>query len=325
MVHRVTVSTFARLHLGFFDLSGQSHRRFGSMGVAIQAFQTKLSVENKTEATHSENKDAWMQGLFQHQLALYSAPSQDSKPIQASLDLSTQIPRHAGLGSGTQMALAIGCAMDTLLGKDFDAKQTALYHRRGGRSGIGIYTFGQGGLVLDGGHVRDSQTASVPPLIGRYAFPEAWQFILIEDSGHIGIHGDTEKQAFKTLKPQSIENTQRLNQQLMMETLPALIEADFSMFSQGLGALQAYNAQYFAKVQGGMFASQDVAAALNFLSSLGYVGLGQSSWGPTGFVLLPCLEEASACLKQLEQTFSATPLRFTITSASNQGASVKKR
>lgn len=316
MIQRVTVSTFARLHLGFFDLSGQSHRRFGSMGVAIQAFQTKLSVQAELQAIGTNNQDAWVTNLFQRQLERYS------EQMPCSLHLEKQIPRHAGLGSGTQMALAIGCAVDTLQGKDFDAKQTALHHGRGSRSGIGIYTFDQGGLVLDGGHLRNSQKANVPPLIGRYAFPDAWRFILIEDPAYIGIHGDTEKQAFKTLKPQTTALTQRLNQQLLMETLPALLEEDFLIFSRGLGALQHYNADYFADAQGGLYASGQVANAIHYLTSLGYVGLGQSSWGPTGFVLLSTPEQAHACMEQLQQKFCATGLRFLITRASNKGASV---
>jgi beta-ribofuranosylaminobenzene 5'-phosphate synthase len=317
MINRVTVSTSARLHLGFFDLSSQTNRRFGSMGVAIQAYRTSLSLSKSSSASdnHRVDQDKWASAIFQRHLAQYSHPS----PMQ--LDIQSSIPRHSGLGSGTQMALAMGCAVDHLLETPFDAKKVALHHQRGGRSGIGIYTFEQGGLIVDGGHASNS--AGVPPKLGRYVFPEDWPFILIEDTSHVGIHGDQEKQAFKTLKPQSLAATHQLSHRILMETLPALIERNYAVFASGLGALQQYNASYFSEAQGGMFASEYVSKVLAYLNDLGYQGLGQSSWGPTGFVLLPSLVEAETCLKALERTFAETPLRFTLTHACNQGADIQ--
>ncbi len=317
MINRVTVSTFARLHLGFFDLSGQTNRRFGSMGVAIQAYRTSLtvSISSLASADNGFNDDKWVSTIFQRHLAQYSHPT----PMQ--LKIQSSIPRHSGLGSGTQMALAMGCAVDHLLGTPFDAKKVALHHQRGGRSGIGIYTFEQGGLIVDGGHAPNS--AGVPPMLGRYAFPEDWFFILIEDTSHVGIHGNQEKQAFKTLKPQSVGASHQLSHRILMETLPALIERNYAVFASGLGALQEYNATYFSEAQGGMYASEHVAKVLAYLSGLGYEGLGQSSWGPTGFVLLSILEEAQTCLNELERIFAHTPLRFTLTHASNQGADIQ--
>ena len=50
---------------------------------------------------------------------------------------------------------------------------------------------------------------------------------------------------------------------------------------------------YFAPLQGGApFASPDVAAALQLLESEGALGIGQSSWGPTGFAFVPTREQA---------------------------------
>jgi predicted sugar kinase len=49
---------------------------------------------------------------------------------------------------------------------------------RGARSGIGIATFEQGGLVVDGG--RGKQTLT-PPVISRMTVPDDWRFILVFD------------------------------------------------------------------------------------------------------------------------------------------------
>src|SRR5262245_1951841 len=41
---RVTVTAPARLHLGFLDLNGGTGRAFGSIGLAISGFKTRVSV-----------------------------------------------------------------------------------------------------------------------------------------------------------------------------------------------------------------------------------------------------------------------------------------
>ena len=89
------------------------------------------------------------------------------------------VPAHAGLGSGTQLALAVASGLRTLhrLPEDIHGDMAAL--QRGARSGIGIGAFGGGGLVVDGG--RGAQT-KVPPIVARSFFPEHWRVIVLLDT-----------------------------------------------------------------------------------------------------------------------------------------------
>src|SRR5215471_20586653 len=50
-VERVTVSVPARLHLGFVDLNGDLGRRFGSVGIAIDAPYTRVRIGRSERAT----------------------------------------------------------------------------------------------------------------------------------------------------------------------------------------------------------------------------------------------------------------------------------
>ncbi|SDK09092.1 beta-ribofuranosylaminobenzene 5'-phosphate synthase [Methylophilus rhizosphaerae] len=305
----VSVKTYGRLHLGFFDLSGQAQRQFGSLGVAIDAYQTALTVSAKLQPSEV---DPWAAAIMQRHLQSLGVDN------QLALNIQTAIPRHGGLGSGTQMALAIGTAVNALLDKPVNAAQIAAIHRRGARSGIGIATFDHGGLVMDGG--RGPETV-VPPLLARHAFPEEWHFLLIEDRSLDGLHGSGEKQAFKQLTPQSAAATHKIQHQLLMQGLPALVEQDFNGFSAFIGALQTYNAEYFSPAQGGIYASQAVARVLEILQHQGYCGLGQTSWGPTGFVLLP--SKAAALQKQMELSQMNHPsLSFVVAAAINQPAHI---
>lgn len=307
----VSVTTYGRLHLGFFNLSQQTQRQFGSVGVAIDAFQTSLSI---SAGTQQSAFDPWAAAILQRHLLASQA--------QMALNVSIQqaIPRHGGLGSGTQMALALGTAVNYLLDQPTSASDIAAIHQRGARSGIGIATFEHGGLVVDGG--RGVRTV-VPPMLARHAFPSDWHFLLIIDNSRSGLHGQGEKNAFKQLAPQSLAATQSIQQQLLSHGLPALIEQDFTAFSQFMGDLQTYNADYFAPAQGGPYASKAVAGILQALKQQGYTGVGQTSWGPTGFVLCPSRAEAVAIQTQLLKTHASQPtLGFLVTAAVNQPAQI---
>ncbi|HSI45639.1 MAG TPA: beta-ribofuranosylaminobenzene 5'-phosphate synthase family protein [Methylophilus sp.] len=308
----VSVATYGRLHLGFFNLSGEAGRRFGSVGVAIDAYQTALKLSAQPQQTAI---DPWASGILQRHLK--------SLTVDTPLDLYIQqaIPRHSGLGSGTQMALAIGAGVNTLLDHPVYSDQIAAAHQRGSRSGIGIATFDYGGLVVDGGR---GPNTSVPPLLARHAFPEAWHFLLIVDQSTDGLHGSGEKNAFKQLPPLGSAATYDIQHKLLMQGLPALIEQDFQAFSEFVGALQSYNADYFAPAQNGRYASQSVARILDAFFQQGYLGIGQTSWGPTGFVLFPSKAEAMQQQAALLQQYATdTHLSFIVTAAVNDSARIE--
>lgn len=308
----VSVTTYGRLHLGFFNLSQQGPRQFGSVGVAIDAFQTTLTIG---VGPQQSPLDPWVSRIVQQHLAACGVA------VELNVTIKQAVPRHGGLGSGTQMALAVGAAVNTLLGLPVNAAKIAVMHQRGARSGIGIATFEHGGCVVDGGRGPDT---AVPPLIAHHAFPSDWHFLLIVDSSRAGLHGQGEKTAFKQLEPQSLAATQAIQQQLLSQGLPALIEQDFAQFSRFLGDLQAYNADYFAPAQGGAYASARVATVLQSVKKQGYTGIGQTSWGPTGFVLLPSRAEAIAMQMQLLHAYANdASLGFIVTAAMNQSANIE--
>ncbi len=114
------------------------------------------------------------------------------------VEVRQAMPSHAGLGSGTQLALAVATAVRRLHGCPDDPREDAALLGRGARSGIGIGLFDQGGLVIDGGKGR---VAGPPPLLVRYAVPEAWRVLLVLDRDREGLSGSRERAAFASLRP----------------------------------------------------------------------------------------------------------------------------
>lgn len=309
----VVVNAFARLHMGFLDLNGAQGRRFGSLGVGLDAPDTLIELavgDNVFDVAETDNIKQSKLSILQH------------ANVQSAISIKVhrEIPRHFGLGSGTQMALAIGMGISRLLNLNLALTDIARITKRGMRSGIGIGTFAKGGLVLDGG--RGTNTI-VPPILTQFPFPEQWRILLIFDHHFVGVHGNEEIQAFARLKDVDLAQTQALNHQMLMRGLPAVQEGDLQVFGEVVARLQAYTGDYFAPAQGGgRYASKSVAEVLGYLTHCGVKCVGQSSWGPTGFAIFQSEVVATQYLAQLQSTFKQPELSWLLCKASNVGATV---
>jgi beta-ribofuranosylaminobenzene 5'-phosphate synthase len=189
------------------------------------------------------------------------------------------LPSHAGLGSGTQLALSIGRALAELYGIEAEPSMLARITGRGQRSAIGTWTFAGGGLVVEGG--RRAGTDACGPLIARLPFPETWRCVAIVPDGPPGISGADEADAFSRLPNPSEQEVEHVSHLVLMALLPALADGDLGQFGRALSEIQEITGRWFAPAQGGTFAPGPSRALVRQLAEWGAVGVGQSSWGPT--------------------------------------------
>lgn len=240
-------------------------------------------------------------------------------PARYALHIQAAIPPHAGLGSGTQLALAVGSAFAALEGLRLDPQEIAARLGRGGRSGIGIATFAQGGVVLDCG----PRQGELPHLVSRLPFPAEWRVLLIFDAGSSGLAGASEAAAFDQLPDFSEGERAELHRRITMSAMPALAAGDFTTFCNEVGSLQATMGAYFAHLQGGRYSSAKVSEALAWLCGQGITGRGQTSWGPTGFAFVASEAEGQALLGRLRAEFGSQGLGFELARGHNQGARIE--
>jgi beta-RFAP synthase len=196
----------------------------------------------------------------------------------ADIRVHTALPSHVGLGSGTQLALAVARALAELYGIESDARGLARAVGRGKRSAIGTWTFEDGGLVVEGGRRAGSDECG--PLIARVPIPSTWFGILAIPEGAPGISGAGEAEAFATLPAPPERDVERVAHIVLMSLLPALADADLPGFGRALTDVQEITGQWFASVQGGTFAPGASADLVHRLREWGASGVGQSSWGP---------------------------------------------
>lgn len=300
--------------MGFIDLSGSLGRHFGSIGVALNELSTRLSVTSAGQLT--------ITGVAAQRAE--KCVSMLCKALHVSdklnIIIETAIPEHVGLGSGTQMSLAIGTALNEFYGLGLSVREIAAVTDRGLRSGIGIGVFEQGGLVVDGG--RGEKTIT-PPVLSHMNVPEGWRFILVFDQRGQGLHGQQEIQAFKKLPPFPQHEAARLCYLLLMQGLPAVAENDIIKFGDVITQLQRSVGEHFSSAQGGIFTSPEVASAMQWLERQGAVAIGQTSWGPTGFCAIEGGELAESITHQARLAFAHFDnLSFIVASARNSGGDV---
>jgi beta-ribofuranosylaminobenzene 5'-phosphate synthase len=311
-VDAVEVFAPARLHLGFLDLAGTLGRRFGGLGLAIDGFGTRFTMCRADAPTASGPGAA---RALEH-LSRVAAALGLAADVRITILETT--PEHAGLGSGTQLGLAVAAALAHLGGACIGTPDLAVALGRGARSGIGIGVFDHGGFLVDGGRGAQGGPA---PIVARLPFPSTWRLLLVLDPARQGLHGSAERTAFSRLPPFPDTLASTLCHLVLLQLLPALAEHDFGAVSEALGAVQAKLGDHFSTAQQGRYGSPAVAAALGWLGDQGIVGVGQSSWGPTGFALIDSTERATALAVALDRRFGSL-LGSRIVSGINHGATI---
>ncbi|MEJ2762100.1 MAG: GHMP kinase, partial [Gammaproteobacteria bacterium] len=286
---KVKVEAPARLHMGFLDLHGGLGRRFGSIGLCLQEIATELCVSPAPDIT-AEGPSAELARLNAEKLL-----AELGCDTGVRISVKRAIPEHIGLGSGTQMAMAVGAALNRLLGLDQSPQQLSRLLKRGRRSGIGIGTFSAGGFIIDGGH---SEGTLIPPVLCQVPIPEPWRFILVLDTSRRGLSGRDEVMAFRDLPPMDEAVVGRICRRVLMQALPAIRDGDCTAFGAAITEVQVLNGDYFSDAQGGRYSSGPVGEAIRFLHEHGATGVGQTSWGPTGFAIYANETEAHQALRQ---------------------------
>jgi len=326
----VCVAAPGRLHLGFLDPDATLGRRWGSLGLCVEGFETvvELRLAEADQATAAP-------GVAPHELSRacqhlerlrHHWPATRRQALQ--LHLAQALPAHAGFGSGTQLALAVGRAYAELLrlpAEECRTPQLAQALSRGLRSGIGIAAFDQGGLLLDGGPSDAADHTRIAPLLARLALPDDWRVLLALDPHQQGLSGTAERAALQALPPFVEADAAALCHQTLMRVLPGAASADFPAFAAGLNRIQALLGEHFAPAQpDGAYSSPAVGRLMRWLGQHCQAAVGQSSWGPTGFAFFASAEQAKAACDaaraagQLDERLSLHTV-----AARNEGARIR--
>jgi len=138
---KMRVSTPSRLHFGIIDMRGDIGRLHGSAGVAIETPRLVFEVEDAGETVITGARSGRAQVIIDKVLRDHGVNG------GVHLDVQSDIPEHMGFGSGTQLSIALGTALNSLFDLGMSYEEIVVGLGRGRRSGIGTHSFLHGGFI----------------------------------------------------------------------------------------------------------------------------------------------------------------------------------
>jgi len=272
----VRIRAPSRIHITLIDLNGSIGRVDGGVGLALENPFIEIEVKESDEIAVSgefENRWRFEEVAFKFQRKF---------GMGIGINIKNSYPSHVGLGSGTQISLAVGKAYTELHGIEMNVRDIAEFTGRGGTSGIGVAVFECGGFIVDGGHSKRDKSdflpssfskAPPPPVIARYDFPD-WDVHLFIPSEK-GFAGLKEKDLFEKNTPLSIDDVREISHLVLMKLMPSVVEHDLDEFAKAVYRIQHLGFKRAEVSQYGQIAW----GFIELMKDYGAVGL--SSTGPT--------------------------------------------
>jgi beta-ribofuranosylaminobenzene 5'-phosphate synthase len=283
--------TTSRLAFGLIDLNGEIGRVEGGLGLALEDPCVELRARRAEGVTigGSANISGGTRRKFESMCQVF----RERYGTQGvDLRIEQTIPDHAGLGSGTQLSLALGQAMNVLYELKLGLHELERIAQRGGTSGIGCAAFETGGFLADGGHrfrrtggktafapSAASTEFAAPPILFHRNLPASWKVVLAIPATGRKVHGDEELELFQTLCPVPSAEAAQAARLALLKVLPAVMEEDLEGFGEGLEAMQRLG---WKRIQISR-QSESVRDTLAEMRRLGLQAVGMTSWGPTLF------------------------------------------
>jgi len=303
----------SRLHFGLLSVpvGEQAGRSFGGVGLMLDRPRVMVQVE-RAERWTAAGPDA-ERALQAGQRFCESLDVADAFTI----NVIESPEHHAGLGSGTALALSVARAIACETGNgQLSSCELARHVGRGKRSAIGIHGFALGGLIIEHGKLPGE---AIAPLVHHRPLPEAWRIVLARPAIEPAWHGDRETNAFGTAQ---ISNQREAMLRLVEQSmLPALDAEDIHAFGEAVHQFNRLAGEAFRQAQDGAYAHPDIEELIDAIRHSGIAGAGQSSWGPTVFAIVGSEERAGELAERLLYDGTAC----CITRASVTGASTHRQ
>ena len=306
-IKEIIITSPSRLHLGFYGFDAHHGYKYGSMGLAINAHKTIISVK------HSQNMVSDLPKKYTLPLTKYLK----LKGVKNRFEIKTlqKPPSHVGLGSGTQLSLSIGMAICKLFHLNLETNDIANLYNRGQRSGTGISIFNQGGFVVD----ACKKDRLIPRVMFKSKFPKDWRIILLND---IKLKGTSGKRENKFFSKSLLTNHKKLELShiLLRGILPSIVYEDFQSFSKNLTEFQRITAEFYREKQKGIFLSPEISKIMEYVKNYDNLGMGQSSWGPMSYIFVESKLHAKELLSIIQNKFNVyNNVQLNIVSPWNSG------
>ncbi|MHA2051861.1 MAG: beta-ribofuranosylaminobenzene 5'-phosphate synthase, partial [Promethearchaeota archaeon] len=306
------ITTPCRIHLSLIDENGYTGRVDGGIGLMLDRPNVVFEASNSAEEFQIEAHKYYRESIE----VINEIASKVFKTFNISnknfhFNLKRYFPSHVGLGSKTQLSLAIITAITKLKKHErLSVEKLTQFVQRGGTSGIGWRGFEMGGFILDGGHdfgkgkekesfLPSSASFNSNPAItlSRHNIPDNWRFVLVIPNVKKGAYGDEEISVFQNYAPIPQREVNEVSHQIIMKIIPGIIKGDLKCFGDGLKRIQSIG---FKKIEINL-QHKIVKDLLKFLEEYGLKAYGMSSFGPSVLGIVESDSEAEDLLKAVQK------------------------
>jgi len=313
----IQVVTPSRLHITLIDLNGALGRIDGGVGLTLNYPSIRINAKKDAQLSVSGTTE-----FAERIKSAASAVLTQYNINGVAIDVVQEYPNHVGLGSGTQVALAVGTAISELYDLNINPTTIAKLTGRGGTSGIGVAAYEFGGFLVDGGH--KGKTEFLPssasgkfgpgPIIARHFFPD-WAIVLAIPNLR-GASDKREIDVFQKQCPLPLNEVQELCHVILMEMLPAVVEHDIESFGRSIDRVQTIG---FKRRE--LELQPFCAHLVQFMRENGAIGAGMSSFGPVVYGITDGKQLEKAVRSYLNDTIGG---KVRAVKAQNTGAYVQE-
>ena len=328
------ITTPCRIHLSLIDENGYTGRVDGGIGLMLDRPNVVFEASNSAEEFQIEANKYYRESIeVINEIASRVFKTFNINNKNFHFNLKRYFPSHVGLGSKTQLSLAIITAITRL--KSIDHLSTEYLTQlvdRGGTSGIGWRGFETGGFILDGGHEygkgkekesflpSSASVTSNPALtISRHNIPSNWRFVLVIPNVKKGAYGDEEIRVFQEYAPIPKIEVNEVSHLIIMKILPGILKNDLKCFGEGLKRIQSIG---FKKIEINL-QHQIVKDLLGFFEDYGLKAYGMSSFGPSVVGVVESDSEAEKLLKVVQKNQKNGGGHVYICKPNNSGAKIE--
>lgn len=307
----VIVETPSRLHFGLFAVGEKVQRKFGGIGLMVTEPRNRIVLRPARTDEPQPDSD-----LIRQAKQLWCDANNCNLESLPAIEIASTPRRHVGLGSGTQISLAIGTGLDRFFGRpQRGAAESAAMMHRAKRSAIGTYGFFRGGFVVDRGVTANEKIA---PLDLQTDFPNQWPIVLLIGKRKSGLFGSHENDTFRKLPDVTPQQQAEMIELARMKIVPGILTTDYDLFADGVYEFGYRCGQFFSEFQGGPFNGQLATELVSSVRDFGVKAVGQSSWGPCIFACPSNDKQAQQLVAYVRNTFD-DEIETIITRADNHG------
>lgn len=320
------IECFGRINLGIIDLSENPYRIDGTHGFYTNISIAEVSVykANKTSIViDSEYKEQFIEVIDR----CFEYLNRIDVCCDVHITIASKFNRHIGLGSGTQISMAIVEAFNCEFNLEMNIHEKAKLAGSGGTSSVGVYCFKRGGYVLDAGRLFPTEKSSIgpsekysfdklPPIIASYYLPNWNMFLLIPQTDQY-IEGNVEQQLFQKYTPIPSSEADEICKWILKGIMPAIVEKNYDSFCYSIEQIMNLGFRLREISHYGRYISDRIS----FLKRIGAKGVGMSSFGPTVFGFFDSEKKKQEILNTVKSVFPNDDLYYT--TPRNEGAKIE--